>query len=390
MHTRILQSNFKRALDMVGGAVARRPSLPVLTHILINAADGAITLAGTDLEVHIRAKVQGQTVGAGSYTVPYRLLSDFVGALPDEAVNLQVDEAGEAVSIECERNKAHINGIPAEEFPLWNDRIYRDGPIATFDPPRLKAALESVVYAAATDESRPILTGVYFVFNDGKLSLAAADGFRLAVREMTLAVNMAKPEEAVSVIVPARAVEDLLKLLPDEGNPVAVYVDDDTRAVGFRLTLDPTVGGIAEVEMASSLIEGNFVNYSQIIPTSHSTRVVADCATFATALKRAQIFARYEASLVHLEVVPDEGKVRFHAESAEMGEHNGEIEAQVEGEPVHIAFNTVFLRDAIASMPESEFVMEFAGKARPAALFPKVDDKSQVGVIMPMHVRDAG
>lgn len=389
MHTRILQSNFKRALDMVGRAVASRPSLPVLAHVLIDAEDSAITLAGTDLEVHVRAKVSGQIAGTGAYTVPFRLLNDFVGTLPDEVVNLQVGENGEAVSISCERSKANMNGISAEEFPQWNKRIYRDGPIATFDPYPLKVALESVVYAAATDESRPILTGVSFEFKDGKLTLAAADGFRLAVREMTLAVNMAKPEEAVSVIVPARAVEDLLKLLPDEGKPVEVYLNDDTRTIGFLLALDPTTHGIAEIELASALIDGKYVDYSRIIPEKHSTRVVADRKVFETALKRAQIFARYEASLVHLDVVPDESKVRFHAESAEMGEHNGEIEARIEGEPVHIAFNTVFLKDAIASMPYDEVVLEFNGQARPVAVRPSVEDVSTTAVIMPMHVRDA-
>ena len=199
--------------------------------------------------------------------------------------------------------------------------------------------------------------------------------------------------------MPVGAIEDLLRLLPDEGEPVEIRIDgddrsaspqggNDSRLIAFYIKGNAEEDGIYDIQLDSSLIQGNFVNYSQIVPKSHETRAVADRKVFEAALKRAEIFARYEAHLVLLDVVPDEGKIRFHAESAEMGEHNGEIEAKIEGEPVHIGFNTALLRQAVSSMPYDQFVLEFNDQTRPATVRPSVEDKSLTAVIMLMHIRE--
>lgn len=386
---KILQSNLKRGLDTVGRTIPSHPALPVLSHTLVSIEGDVIRMTGTNLEMFVRCQVAGRPEpgNSGTYALPYRLFSDLVKALPDETVDLQVDDG--TVSVSCGRTNAHVNSMDGDEFPRWNEGIYSLGAIMAVEPYALKTALEAVAYAAATDESRPVLTAVLFRFETGKLSLAAADGFRLAMYE--LQHKSIQPEEPRAILVPAETIKRLLQLLPTEGEPVEVFVDGDengSRLVFFRIKGDEE-DGVFDIELVSSLVEGRFIDYGQIVPKSHKTRIVTDRKAFETAIRRAQIFARYEAHLVHLYVEPEEGKIVFSATSAEMGEHKGEIDAEIDGERLHVAFNTAFLRDAVSSMPHDDVVLELNDRTRPVTLRPAVEDKCMAAVVMPMHIVNA-
>jgi DNA polymerase-3 subunit beta len=163
--------------------------------------------------------------------------------------------------------------------------------------------------------------------------------------------------------------------------------DEDSRMIFFRLKGNRE-NGVFDVEMASSLIQGRFVNYQQIVPESHKLTVDVDRQALETALRRSSIFARYEANLVKLDVVPDESKVYLYAESAEMGEHRGEVEARVDGEKLRIAFNAALLRDAVSSMPGDTVVLGFNGSGAPASVLPAGNGKSPTAVVMPMHIHE--
>jgi DNA polymerase-3 subunit beta len=354
----------------------------------VAAEDGAIRLAGTDLETFIQCRVKGRVEhdDKGAYTLPYRLFSDLVKSLPDDVVELQTD--GNTVSIACGRNTASIHSIDADEFPIWDHRMYQLGAVVKADPETFAEALKAVVYAAANDESRPILTGVLFQFETGKATFAAADGFRLAISEMP--VDGLELDEPRSVIVPAQAIEHPLRLLSDETEPVEVFVDgddEDSRMIFFRLK-GSKENGVFDVEMASSLIQGRFVNYQQIVPESHRITVDVDRQALETALRRASIFARYEVNLVVLDVVPEESKVYLCAESAEMGEHKGEVEARIAGEKLRIAFNAALLRDSVSSMPGDTVVLGFSGSGAPPSVLATGNGRSPTAVVMPMHIRE--
>jgi DNA polymerase-3 subunit beta len=384
----MLQSNLKSGLDVVGRAIPRNPSVPVLSHVLVTADDGAIRLAGTDLETFIRCRVNGKVEhnGKGAYTLPYRLFGDLVKSLPDEVVTLAVDD--HTVSVACGHSDASVNSIDGDEFPLWDKRVYELGTVVKVDPAALSEALKAVAYATATDESRPILTGVMFKFETGKVKFAAADGFRLAVSE--LLVDGLELDEPWSVTVSSQAVEHLLHMMSAEIEPVAICVDgndEDAHLVYFRLTGDQD-SGVFDVEMASTLIQGQFVAYERIIPESHAINVVVSRQAMITALRRAEIFARYEAHVVHLHIEPDDGRIVLKADSAEMGEQTGEVEARIDGEQLHIALNTTYLRQAVSAMPTDDVTLGFNGNMKPVTVRPVGSVELPLGVIMPMHITD--
>ena len=356
----IKQSDFAQAFAIIARAVSARPTLPVLSHALLKAEGSHLLLCGTDLEVFITTAVRAEIEAEGSFTVPARLLVDFVKALPDEPIVMGLED--NALQLVCGKNDADIRGIPAEEFPLLPKQP--DAPQYHLDAPMLKQALEQVVFAAAVAESRPVLTGVHFHLADNKLTLAAADGFRLSVTSIEQTVK--QPQAA---IVPAKALTELVKLLPD--NDTCEFSIMDSRA-HFS---------VADFSMDAQLIEGNFVNYRQIIPQQHATKVLVDVAPLLSTLKTANIIARSADSLVDLSISAD--RIDISTSAVDTGKYEASVRATVEGEPLTIALNVQFLMQAVQAVDAEAVTMYFNDKAQPV----KLESKNFTHVIMPMHIR---
>jgi DNA polymerase-3 subunit beta len=385
MRASCLQENLSRGLSIVGRAVATRPTLPVLSHVLLSTDQGRLKLAATDLELFIVCWLGAKIDSEGATTVPARLLGDLVNSLPQERVDLRLDH--QTLHLQCARNEADINGIDAQEFPLLPEGP--DDKHILLDPELLRQMIEQVVFAAATDESRPILTGVLARFEDSTLTMAAADGFRLSVREAQLPEPVRQP---ISVVIPAKALNELSRVSSEEEAPIGLYITPARSQVLFHLQGDAGAneGKVFGIDLVSQLIEGNFVNYRQIIPTSYNTRTILNTEELLKVCKTANIFARSEANVVHLEIEPGEdmggGRVKIAATSAEMGDSLGELDASVEGEGLTIAFNVRFLIDVLSVMDSAQVVLETTSHARPGVLRPLgTDDFAHV--IMPMHIR---
>jgi DNA polymerase-3 subunit beta len=385
MRASCLQENLSRGLSVVGRAVASRPTLPVLSHILLSTDQSQLKLAATDLELFIVCWLGARVEEEGAITIPARLFVDLVNSLPPERVDLKLRD--QMLHLSCARNEADINGIDADEFPLLPERL--DGQGILLEPTLLRQMIEQVVFAAATDESRPILTGVLARFEQETLTMAAADGFRLSVRRAPLPEPIA---EAMSVVIPAKALQELVRISGDEEQPIGLYITPARSQVLFHLHGDagPNEGAIFGIDLVSQLIEGNFVNYQQIIPTSHTTRTILNTEELLKACKTANIFARNEANVVHLEITPGSdssgGSVKITATSAEMGDSEGELDASVEGEGLTIAFNVRFMIDVLSVMDSAQVVLETSSPSRPGVLRP-LGSEDFAHVIMPMHIR---
>jgi len=385
MRASCLQENLSRGLSVVGRAVATRPTLPVLSHILLSTDQSQIKLAATDLELFIVCWIGAKVDQEGSITVPARLIIDLVNSLPEERVDLNLKD--QMLHMTCARNEADINGIDPQEFPLLPERSEDHQILLEAD--LLRQMVAQVVFAAATDESRPILTGVLARFEDTTLTMAAADGFRLSVRQATLPEPVPQP---ISVVIPAKALNELARVSNDEEDPIGLYITPARSQVLFHLQGDAGAneGRIFGIDLVSQLIEGNFVNYRQIIPSGHTTRTILNTEEFLKACKTANIFARNEANVVHLEIEPGEGMgeghVKMTATSTEMGDSLGELDASVEGEGLTIAFNVRFLIDVLSVMDSAQVVLETSSPGRPGVLRPLGSDDF-VHVIMPMHIR---
>jgi DNA polymerase-3 subunit beta len=241
----------------------------------------------------------------------------------------------------------------------------------------LRTTIEQVAFAAATDESRPILTGVLAKFEDTQLTLAAADGFRLSVRVVSLPRPVPDP---VSIIIPARALVELGRISGEQQEPVVITVTPTRNQVLFQLT---------DIVLVSQLIDGNFPDYRQIIPRDRTTRTVMDTAAFLKACKTALIFARDAAHITRLHIKPGSelapGHVIVSATSAETGDDVSEIDASIEGEEIEIAFNVRYMIDVLSVAGAPQVALDTTMPSSPGVVRP-VGDVDFTHVIMPMHL----
>lgn len=376
MKVSCLQENLAEGLSIVGRAVSPRSTLPVLGNVLVATDGGRLKLSATDLEVGINCWIGAKVEEEGATTVPARTFIDLVNALPPGQVDLELIVRTQTLNLRAARSEANIKGIDAQEFPIVAvpDEDAEGIPI---EPGVLRSAIEHVAFAAATDESRPILTGVLAQFENEKLTLAAADGFRLSVRTVTLPDAISDP---FSIIIPAQALTELRRVSGEQEETVLIHVTPERNQVIFQLT---------DVVLVSQLIDGNFPDYRQIIPGERTTHTVLDTASFLKACKMAQIFARDAANISRVKVEPgselEPGRVRVSATSAETGEDVSEIDASVEGEEVEIAFNVNYLIELLSVTDAAQVSLDTTTSSSPGLIRP-VGEDGFTHVIMPMHL----
>src|SRR5215213_9393048 len=267
MKVTCLQENLAKGLSVVNRAVAARTTLPITQHVLLATDGGRLKLAATNMEIALSCWIGAKVEEEGTVTLPARFLTPFVDSLPNDKLELTLQPRGRQVKIQCGRNQATIGGMDADDFPPI-PTVEGDATVRV-EPAALRKALTQVVFAAATDDTRPVLTGVHTKVDGAQMTLAAADGFRLAVHTVTLA----EPSHtSFEVIIPARAFSELNRLLGDQDTPVEMTLNASRSAVLFKLN---------SVEMVAQLLnQGAFPNYSQLIPTSYATRAVVAVSEF--------------------------------------------------------------------------------------------------------------
>jgi DNA polymerase-3 subunit beta len=320
----------------------------------------------------IGAKVEEE----GAITVPARLLTEFISSLPNDKVDISLSPQTKTLGLKCARFEARISGVDAKDFPPIPK--VDESVTAKVEVEALRQGISQVVFAAAIEESRPVLTGVEAEFDGDLLTLAAADGFRLAVYKLPLATPVSQKTEA---IIPARTLAELNRLAADQEEAIEITINPNRSQALFRLK---------NIELVSQLVQGTFPQYAQLIPQSHNTRVVVDVAEFLRATKTASIFARDGSGIVRLMIAPGSeltpGKITVSARSEEVGDDVGEIDAIVEGEEVKVAFNGKYLIDVLSVLRESQVALETTNPSSPGVLRP-VGVDNYLHVIMPMFVQ---
>ena len=368
MKLSVMQENLARGLSVVSRAVSNR-SLPVLTNVLLKTEDGGLKLTATNLEIGITYWVPGKIEVDGATSVPARLLTDLVNSLPGgEPIVLELGD-GETLHIRSGRFESNIKGISADDFPTVQTAGER--PITRIPQKVLRQALEETAFAAASDEARPILTGVLARFEGDQLTLAAADNYRIAVKT----ISILDPVEETSVVIPARALHELSRVLADVDDPVAIVLAHARNQILFHLE---------GVDLVSRLIDGQYPNYQTVLPASHSTRVVLDREELLRAVRPAALIAHESANIVKLGVGLDGDPGITVSANAEVGDHVGRIEADVEGDGTTIAFNARFLADVLQNVDAEQFALELNGPLSPGVFKPVGDDR-YVHVVMPLR-----
>jgi DNA polymerase-3 subunit beta len=370
-----LQENLNKGLGIVGRALAARTTLPITNNVLLSADESGLMLAATNLEMVISHRIGAKVEEEGAITVPARLLSEFVSSLPSgEKVEMKL--VGKTLEIRCARFDARVSGIDAADFPPIPK--VDNGIKTKIDAATLRQAINQVVFAAATEESRPVLTGVDAQFEENLLTLAAADGFRLAVYRMSLVTTV---KEKTEVIIPSRTLNELNRLITDDEETINITVNPNKSQVMFHLK---------NTQLVSQLIQGTFPKYSQLIPQSFTGRSTVTVVEFLRVCKMASIFARDGSGIVRLIMTPGgeltPGKITASSKSEELGDDMGEIDAIVEGQEAKTAFNGRYLTDVLSVLKEQKVTLETTNPSSPGVIKP-VGTDNYLHVIMPMFVQ---
>jgi len=382
-------------LKTVGRAISSKSILPVLENALIEAkAAGVLAVAGTNLEIGLRTYIPAQVEEPGEITLPARLLQNLMSTWNGPAETRAVlDAKTKTLNMTCDGATAAIKGIPAQEFPIIPDPS--DWTAINLDPYALRGALDRVVFAAATAEARPILTGVYIHTELNAVMLAAADGYRMSSVRMDVDLSEIETPVDKGIIVPSDALRELARLIPGAGKPVRVCFKPGQLAQIAFVTFDRD--GDPETVLVSQLINGQFPDYRQIIPKETNLTVRADTHALTNAIQGAMVFAAHGANIVRL--YAKDSELAVVGTSSEMGHQDATIPVETHG-TMHeslgdddkkcgrigkIAINGKYALDALRAVDAAETEIALLTPSSPLVMRP-VDDDSLTIVIMPMHL----
>ncbi|MCB1232787.1 MAG: DNA polymerase III subunit beta [Verrucomicrobiae bacterium] len=363
MKFQIERDAFLEALQQVQHVVSTRTTLPILSNVLIEADGDTLKLTTTDLDVGISGQVKAQIDRGGATTLPARRLVMIIRELSSPDVSVEVD-GDNVASVRSGPSFFKILGLDQEEFP----------PLPSFDEARefvieqskLKDALKKTAYAISTDETRYVLNGIFCSFKDNSLTLVATDGRRLAMVEQE--VEFPKSNE-IDVIVPTKAINELQRLLEDEGE-VRVRISDSQ--VSFELN---------DSILVSKLIEGNYPNFRQVIPGEAKQRITLEREVLHNAVKRVALLTSDKSNSIKLSFEQDE--LHISANSPEIGEALETLHINYKGPDMAIAFNPEFLMAPLRNLDQDEIFMDLIDEMSPGVI--KIDEPF-IYVLMPMRV----
>ena len=368
----VLQENLAKSLNIVSKAVDSNPPLPVLANVLLETEDSRLKISATNLELSISVWIGAKVEQTGSITLPARTFSELVNSLSPERVDLRLDAATHTVHLRCGVQTSNIRGIDADEFPPINHNENADLQV---QGETLREMINQTAFAAAREQNRPILTGVYFQLDGQTLTMAAADGYRLAVRTAGIEEKF---EERQDMVVPAQTMSEVARIVEDD-QEVGISLPTQRNSITFFAP---------NVLVSSQLLEGRFPDFASIIPRSFVTSTVMYTNDLLLVCQRAEIFARDNANSANLHVKPaanpgEPAEVLIIGKSAERGDSEGMLDATAEGEALDISFNIRYLIDVLRVISEERVVFESNGPENPGVLKPENRDDF-VHVIMPM------
>lgn len=361
------QENLTHGLSVVNRVASKNVALPILNNVLIIAENNQIQLQTTNLEVGITTTVRGKVETPGRYTVPSRLLTEFMSLLDHEKVTITTDDRG--AHITSGHSKTSIKGLPAEDFPVLptvTDAIKTSVPAT-----ELRACLEGVVFAAANDESRPEISGIYLQLNEQALVVAATDSYRLAERRCKTLENITQPK---NVIIPARTIQEVLRVIQNESDNVVIQLGETQAAF--------EVGG---VEIVSRLIDGRYPEYQQIIPQNWKTRVTLPRDEFVANIRAASLFCKPGINDLAIEISAEKKEVALRAANTQQGEHEATIPVSIEGEENASVFNYRYLLDGLQSFSGTEVSLELSNDQAPGVIRSKGGNEENLYLLMPIR-----
>lgn len=367
MQISISRDAFVSGLASIQGVVETRKTLPILSHLLLEAEKERISLFGTDLDVGISTWLEAEVSGSGAVAISARKLYEIVRELPEAPVELTVDE-DLSVTIRCLRSEFRMKGLSKEDFPSL-PRATREGGFI-LKRQILKDMMRKTIFAASTDQTRYTLNGVLFQLLPKEIKMVATDGHRLSL--VTRGREEIEGEGTLEALIPRKAVTEALKMLKDGEGEVHIQFLDNQLLLRLENSL-----------LTCRLIEGQFPNYQQVIPKGGTKKLVVSRDAFQGALKRTSAIIGDRPIPTTFELKP--GKILLSCVNVDLGEAREELEAEYTGEAMSIGFNTRYILEFLAVVEEEEIQVQLNDALSPV-LFRPVGDGGFNCVIMPMRI----
>lgn len=364
MKVSIARSELLDALSIVSKGLSSRTTLPILSGILFTAQGDSLQVQSTDLEVSIRTAVKARVEAEGTIVIPGRLITDIVRSLPEAAVT--VDASANGATIQCGQSSFTVRTLAPEDFPKFPD--VSPGETVTLPTSVFSDVVHQVAKAVSRDETRPILTGILIVVEEGTLRMAATDSYRLCVRE----VAVEGTDGSLEAVIPGRALEDVSRLAA-ASEDVTLGVSENQVIVRF-----------GDTTFVSRRIEGTFPNWRQLVPKEWNTRFTIDRQELIEAVKRVSLMAQHSAPL-RLKVAVDDRVLSLSAQTQDIGEAREDLEAAIEGQDVEMAFNHAYLMDGINVAPGDTVALELVSPLKPGVI--KMSDSDDfIYLLMPVRL----
>ena len=371
MKCTVSPSALSGCLSLVSRAVSPRSTLPVLGNVLLEAEGENLRVTATNLDLTITARLDANVAQEGRTTVPARLLSDYVASLPEAPCTLELDKSNQILKLTCGIHRTNLHGIDAVEFPPLPSR---DGDaVILAESAHFDNAITQTAMAASSDEASPVLTGVLLQLEGNRLTLAATDRHRLAVKTLDVEVK-GEPPKGGAVIVPSRHLNEVARAINPSRPQVSISISEARNQIFFSL---------GDVEISSRLIEGNYPNYAQVIPQEATTTVSLETDSLLKSAKTASVLARDAANPVRLHVA--DSTLTLMAQTAEVGDSEAPLTASVTGDDLQIAFNAKYMLDALAVLDSDTVQLSFNGSLQPGVIRPAGRD-DYLCIIMPVRV----
>ncbi len=378
------QNELNNAIQLVSKAVASRPTHPILANILLTADQGTnkISLTGFDLNLGIQTSFDAKVKNSGAITIPSKLLSEIVNKLPSETpVNLEVDENSDNILIKSDTGTFNLKGIPSDDYP--NLPFVESGTSLNIDPSSFLQALKLTVFASSNDDSKQLLTGVNFTFKQKYLESASTDGHRLAVvligneENIEDKDNSSLNEDNFSVTIPTRSLREIEKLLTLRSSENSIKLFYDKGQVVF----------ISSNQIITTrTLEGDYPNYSQLIPDDFSKLFIFNTKKLTDALERIAVLADQQSSVVKIKL--DENNLALiSADAQDIGSANESIPVSYSGEKFDIAFNVRYLLEGLKVISSQNVVLKCNLSTTPAVFVPEDNINSFTYLVMPVQVR---
>lgn len=370
MKLQVLQENIERAVNITCRFSSTRAQLPILGNILLSARKNKLFISSTNLEISASVQIGAKIEKEGETSVPAKLIMDVVSNLPKETIELNSEK--EHLKISTSGFSSNVLGIDPTDFPKIPNSLDDKNSFA-FERTQFAESLGKVLFATSVDETRPVLTGVLFILDSGKLTLVATDGFRLSKKQLTLERLKAKEK---SIVIPKGVLGEVGRGVFNVDN-IFLELNDKEKQVLF---------GLGDSIISSRLIEGEYPDFEKIIPKETSINIAVDKEEFLRAVKLASVFARESANVVKIKTLKDSIKVT--AESGQAGSQDTKVDAKVEkksNEDFEISFNYRYLEDFIQSVKGEEISIGFNTPSS-AGVFKDTLDPDYLHLIMPVKI----